>query len=99
MVLLVSGKVEVVRESSRVIRTVSQTFRIPAIVRLVKFIRTIYRREVPLSRKNIITRDGCTCRCSGTEYPPSELTIDHIIPRVQGGARPLDKYGNLMSRV
>ena len=94
MVLLVSGKVEVVKQSSRVIRTVSQSFTIPAIVRLVKFIRTIYRREVPLSRKNIITRDSCTCQYCGAESPPSELTIDHIVPRVQGGA---DQWTNMVT--
>ena len=94
MVLLVSGKVEVVRESGRVIRTVSETFRVPAIVRLVKYIRTIYRREVPLSRKNIITRDGCTCQYCGSEHPPSELTIDHIVPRVQGGT---DLWTNMVT--
>ncbi len=94
MVLLVSGKVEVVRESSRMIRTVSETFRVPAIVRLVKYIRTIYRREVPLSRKNVITRDGCKCQYCGSEHPPTELTIDHIVPRVQGGT---DLWTNMVT--
>jgi 5-methylcytosine-specific restriction endonuclease McrA len=94
MVLLVSGKVEVIRESERIVRTVSQSFRVPAIVRLVKFIRTIYRREVPLSRKNIITRDGCMCQYCGAEHPPSELTIDHVVPRVQGGE---DRWTNMVT--
>ncbi|AFM26543.1 HNH endonuclease [Desulfomonile tiedjei] len=85
MGLLFSGKVEVIKESTRVIRTVTRTFRIPAVIRLVKFIRQIYRREVPFSRKNILTRDAFVCQYCGREFPSGDLTIDHIIPKVQGG--------------
>lgn len=86
MVLLLSEKVEVVKESDRLVRTVSRTFRIPAIIRLIKFIRQMYRREVPFSRKNILTRDGFVCQYCGREFGSTDLTIDHIIPKVQGGS-------------
>jgi 5-methylcytosine-specific restriction endonuclease McrA len=86
MGLLFSGKVEVVKESDRIIRTVSRTFRVPAVIRLIKFIRQIYGREVPFSRKNIIVRDGYVCQYCGGEFSSADLTIDHIIPKVQGGA-------------
>jgi 5-methylcytosine-specific restriction endonuclease McrA len=85
MILLFNGKVEVVRESDKIVRTVSRSFKIPAVVRLVKFIRQIYRREVPFTRKNILTRDGLACQYCGREASSGELTIDHIIPKVQGG--------------
>ncbi len=62
MVLLFNGKVEIVKESDRTVNTVSRTFRIPAVIRLIKFIRQIYRREVPFSRKNILTRDSYECQ-------------------------------------
>jgi len=86
MLLLFNGKVEVVKESDRTVRTVSRTFRIPAVIRLIKFIRQIYRREVPFSRKNILIRDAHVCQYCGREFPSGDLTIDHIIPKVQGGA-------------
>jgi len=86
MILLFNEKVEVVKESDRVVRTVSRTFRIPAIIRLIKFIRQMYRREVPFSRRNILTRDGHVCQYCGREFGSTDLTIDHIIPKVQGGA-------------
>lgn len=86
MTLLFTGKVEVVKESSRIVRTVSESFRVPAVIRLVKFIRQIYRREVPLSRKNVLTRDGFTCEYCGVDFSSGDLTIDHVIPKVQGGA-------------
>jgi 5-methylcytosine-specific restriction endonuclease McrA len=85
MTMLCTGKVEIVKESDRIIRTVSRTFRIPSVVRLIKFIRQIYRREVPFSRKNILTRDGFVCQYCGREATPGDLTVDHIVPKVQGG--------------
>lgn len=86
MTLLFNGKVEVVKESDRIVRTVSRSFRIPAVIRLIKFIRQIYKREVPFSRKNILIRDGYDCQYCGREFSACELTVDHIIPKVQGGA-------------
>ncbi len=86
MVLLFSGKVEVIKESDRIIRTIARTFRVPAIVRLIKFIRQIYRREVPFSRRNILIRDGHTCQYCGGEFSSAELTVDHVIPRARDGA-------------
>ena len=85
MLLLFNGKVEVVKESDRVVRTVSKTFRVPAVIRLLKFIRQIYRREVPFSRKNILIRDSFSCQYCGQDHSSAELTLDHIIPKVQGG--------------
>jgi len=86
MILLFNGKVEVVKESDKIIRSVSRTFRVPAVIRLIKFIRQIYRREVPFSRKNILIRDSHTCQYCGREFSGPDLTIDHIIPKVQGGS-------------
>ncbi len=86
MTLLFNGKVEVVKESTRMVRTVSRTFRVPAVIRLIKFIRQIYKREVPFSRRNILIRDGHDCQYCGREFIGSELTVDHIVPKVQGGS-------------
>jgi hypothetical protein len=44
---------------------------------------TFERRS--LSRKNILLRDHSTCQYCGTQYPPSELTLDHVLPRSRGG--------------
>ncbi len=85
MILLLNGKVEVVKESDKIIRTVSRTFRVPAVIRLLKFIRQMYRREAPFSRKNVLVRDVYVCQYCGVEHPPSELTLDHVIPKVQSG--------------
>lgn len=86
MALVFTGKVEVVKESDRIVRTVTRTFRVPAVIRLLKFIRRIYRREVPFSRKNVLVRDAFQCQYCGAEHTAADLTIDHIIPKVQGGS-------------
>lgn len=86
MSMVFTGKVEVVKESDRIIQTVTRTFRVPAVIRLLKFIRRIYRREVPFSRKNVLVRDEYTCQYCGGEHTSGDLTIDHIIPKVQGGS-------------
>ncbi len=85
MTLLFNGKVEVVKESEKIVRTVSQSFKVPAVIRLIKFIRRMYRREVPFTRRNVLTRDGHTCQYCRREHGSGELTIDHVIPKVQGG--------------
>jgi 5-methylcytosine-specific restriction endonuclease McrA len=41
---------------------------------------------VPYSRKNILIRDAYTCQYCGNEFNSNELTIDHIVPKVQDGA-------------
>jgi len=86
MTLLFRGKVEVLKESDRIVRSVTRTFRLPAVIRLLKFIRQIYRREVPFSRNNILIRDGFTCQYCGSPFQSPELTVDHVIPKVQGGS-------------
>lgn len=86
MLLLFNGKVEVVKESDRIVRTVDRTFRVPSVIRLLKFIRRMYHREVPFSRKNVLIRDEYVCQYCGKEHTSPDLTLDHIIPKVQSGA-------------
>lgn len=88
MTLLCQGKVEVVSEYDREIRSVSVTFRLPSVIRLLRYI-TISRRldDVPFSRANIYARDGHRCQYCGRELPVAELTFDHVVPVSQGGRK------------
>ena len=85
--LLTQGKVEVIDSYDRSIRGVSITFRLPSILRLLKLVK-IRRasREVRFSRANIYQRDKYFCQYCGVKYPAEDLTFDHVIPQVQGGA-------------
>lgn len=42
-------------------------------------------RAVVFSRRNLFKRDHYTCQYCGCQPGPSELTIDHIVPRSKGG--------------
>lgn len=88
MTLLCQGKVEVVSEYDREIRSVSVTFRLPSVIRLLRYI-TITRRmdDVPFSRANIYARDGHRCQYCGCGFPIGDLTFDHVVPVSQGGRK------------
>lgn len=76
------GKATVVKYSDRVFRTVDKVIKIPAVMKLIKLIRTIYRTKVVFSKKNVISRDRYTCQYCGSH---EHLTIDHVVPVSKGG--------------
>ena len=84
--MLEKGKVTVEKWSNNTIRTVTRTFFIPLVVRLIKFVRIIYRRRVLWKPRNVYTRDNYTCMyCGRKNLSGAELTIDHVLPRSRGG--------------
>ena len=83
IILLINGKTEVIKYTDRVIKCVDGSIiKIPAVMKLIKIIRMIYRNRVPYSKRNVMTRDEYTCAYCGSNR---QLTIDHIIPVAQGG--------------
>jgi 5-methylcytosine-specific restriction endonuclease McrA len=84
MCLIAKGKVQVLRHSERVIRSgEGLAIKVPAVMKLIKLIRTLYINRVPFSKKNVIVRDGFKCAYCGSDR--ERLTIDHIIPKSKGG--------------
>lgn len=56
----------------------------PATMRLKEYIRK--RPRVPrFNRRAVFRRDHYTCCYTGKTLPPSQLTLDHVIPKDQGG--------------
>jgi 5-methylcytosine-specific restriction endonuclease McrA len=83
MLLLFTSKAELIeKESGKYIRSVSQSFDFPSVIRLLEYHRISYK-QVELSRKNIFRRDGRRCQYCGTTN--GKITIDHIIPKSRGG--------------
>jgi 5-methylcytosine-specific restriction endonuclease McrA len=66
------------------VRTVSLSIRVPRIIRLLLFSR-LPRQTVKFNRRNIYARDDYSCQYCGKSFPTSELSLDHIVPRSQGG--------------
>lgn len=86
--LVLEKKAEIVRESEKFISncTKSVTVNVPMVIRLIKYIRSAYRKNVPFSKKNVFARDNQICAyCGKTIESVSDCTIDHVIPRSQGG--------------
>ena len=82
--LMAKGKVEVVKDSRRTIRNYSGTeLKVPAVMRLIKLIRTIYRTRVTFTKRNVLIRDRFKCAYCGARR--EKLSIDHIIPKSRGG--------------
>ena len=82
--LLAKGKVEVIRDSAQTVKSSGgAVFKVPAVMRLIKLIRTIYRTGVAFCKKNVLIRDGFRCAyCGSAKF---RLTTDHIIPKSKGG--------------
>lgn len=82
--LMANGKAEVVKDSQSTVRSPGGlTLRVPAVLRLIKLIRTIYRAGVAFTKRNVLVRDGFRCAYCG--HSRDRLSIDHIIPRSRGG--------------
>lgn len=67
-----------------IIGTTSGRVRVPRVILLQWFDR-MPRRHVRYSRANVFDRDDFTCQYCGIRPPRSQLNLDHVIPRAQGG--------------
>lgn len=86
--LLFQGKVEVIEESEQEVRTVRLTIRIPAVLRLLQYVPLKKKKQlVRFSRMNIFLRDDHVCQYCGNRFNRTQLTLDHVIPIVQGGKK------------
>ena len=85
--LLVSFEewVELGRETERAIRTPSRTIAAPEVIVLKRYGERPPRRVV-FNRPNLYKRDEFTCQYCGVALPPTDLTIEHVMPRSRGGA-------------
>ena len=80
--LIYRDKAEQVQEFENFeLRTVSRSFSMPAVVRLLRYVNIPYK-SVELTRNNIFKRDGFECQYCGSE---KDLTLDHVVPRSKGG--------------
>lgn len=86
--LLFQGKVEVIEESEREVRTVRLTIRVPAVLRLLNYVPLTRKKQViRFSRLNVFIRDQYVCQYCGSKFPNAQLTLDHVTPVVQGGGK------------
>ena len=65
---------------------------VPRIIRLLGYER-FPEQHVKLNRRNLMARDRNRCQYCGHIFPTSELSLDHVMPRSQGGG---DSWENLV---
>ena len=86
--LLYQGKVEVLAEYDREVKSIRFTIRMPSVLRLLQYVKVRRRaHHVKFSRANIYARDHHTCQYCGRKCPTEDLTFDHVIPIVKGGSK------------
>ncbi len=66
------------------INTINRRIRVPRVVVLSAY-EYLPRGRVRFSRLNIYARDHDTCQYCARTLPRSELNLDHVVPRSQGG--------------
>jgi len=85
IVLLLKDKAEVLEAAEQRVRSANLSVQVPLVIRLVYYVRVPARMSVPLSRSTVLLRDNYTCQYCGAQPARSNLTIDHVLPRVRGG--------------
>ncbi len=81
VVLVLAEKAVVVEAGDGLMRSARTAIPVPTVVRLSRYVRVPYRREVPLTRRAVLDRDRHSCAYCGTRAD----TIDHVRPRSRGG--------------
>jgi 5-methylcytosine-specific restriction endonuclease McrA len=73
-----------VRDGDPFIQSIRLRLRAPEVIVLANYDR-LPSAAVSFSRRNLFKRDHWTCQYCGVQPGADELTIDHVVPRSQGG--------------
>jgi len=71
-------------EDEETIRSARSEFRIPEVIFLSEYDKTPNHR-LSFSRRHVYRRDNHQCQYCGSKPGTEELTIDHVLPKSQGG--------------
>jgi 5-methylcytosine-specific restriction endonuclease McrA len=72
------------RDNEPFIQAVRSRLRVPEVVALTRYDR-VPLNTVAFSRRNLYRRDRYMCQYCGAQPGSPELTVDHVLPRAQGG--------------
>ncbi len=72
------------RDDERFVRGVGFRLRVPEVITLCGYDR-LPTAAVTFSRRNVFKRDRFACQYCGDQPGSEELTLDHVVPRAQGG--------------
>jgi len=83
VVLVYRGKAEMLENGTGFIHSTDNTFPVPSVIRLDFFVKRPRPNRRKLTRVEVFNRDHYTCQYCGKVT--RQLTLDHVIPRYQGG--------------
>lgn len=90
VVLLLAEKASVVEAGEDFLHSATSSIQVPRVVRLNRYVRVPYRRQVPLTRRAVLARDAHRCVYCAVRAD----TIDHVVPRSRGG---LNEWTNVVA--
>lgn len=91
LILVLNQKATVLSATSETpVHSASQSFELPRVILLSRYVRVPHSRHVPLSRRGVLRRDSNRCAYCGR----SANTIDHVQPKSKGGQ---DTWENLVA--
>jgi len=84
VVMIFKGVARMEERNGHMLHSQKVTLHAPSVIRLTEYRHIPFERR-SLSRKNILLRDHSCCQYCGKQFAPSELTLDHVVPRSRGG--------------
>jgi hypothetical protein len=88
IVLVLNQKATVLEGShERKVHSATGEYELPSVILLSRYVRVPGSRNIPLSRRGVLRRDGYRCAyCNRTAN-----TVDHVQPKSKGGSDSWDK--------
>ncbi len=83
--LVVTDKAEIVEATEDVLRSRYLEIKRPLVIRLRMYVKFPRSWSIALGRQTVLARDRYTCQYCGDTPGKRHLTIDHVVPRAQGG--------------
>ena len=71
------------------VRTAKADIQVPRVIRLFTYDK-VPKQVVKFNRRNLFARDHSQCQYCGKKFSTAELSLDHVIPRSQGGGTTWD---------
>lgn len=81
VVLVLADKADAVEGTGAWLHAERIELEVPSVIRLRSLIRVSRDRDLKLSRRGVLVRDGFRCQYCGERAE----TIDHVVPRSRGG--------------
>ncbi len=66
------------------VRTSNTQIQVPRVIRLLDY-EKVPKHTIKFNRRNIFARDNNQCQFCGKRFATAELSLDHVVPRSQGG--------------